>query len=146
MTSLADLEGLACDFQGQGSTTTVTVAASGLVSITCPDPDRDEKQRLAFSNVTGGSFTLTFDGETTGPILCLPNVQPTNADLRGALETLSNIGPGEVVVTGQPCVEQFIEFEGIYASVNVPQLAGNAAGLTGTAPTLQISTVRQGRP
>ena len=36
------------------------------MSIQCPD--HNERQRVTVSNATGGTFTLTFKGQTTAPL------------------------------------------------------------------------------
>jgi hypothetical protein len=67
-----------------------------------------------------GSFTLTFNGQTTA---LLP-VNATNAQIQTALEALSNIAPGDVLVTGLPGLPS-VEFRGAYAGQNVnPMIQG----------------------
>jgi hypothetical protein len=51
-------------------------------------------QRLTVQ-ATGGTYTLTFDGQTTAPIAW----DATAGTIQAALEALSNIAPGDVVVT-----------------------------------------------
>lgn len=80
----------------------------------------NEQQSLIATGGTAGDFTLTFDGETTGAIAW-------NADataVRTALEGLSNIDPGDVVVAGGPLpgTAVTITFQGQYADQNVPAL------------------------
>jgi len=45
---------------------------------------------------TGGTFTLTYDGQTTGPI----NHNAKTSDIEIALEALSNVNPGDIEVGG----------------------------------------------
>ena len=62
---------------------------------------RHEDQRDADRprhGATGGTFTLTFDGQTTAPIA----YDATAAPVQAALEALGNVEPGDVVVTGGP--------------------------------------------
>jgi len=47
------------------------------------------------TDVSGGTFTLTFDGQTTAPI---PH-DATAAQVQAALEALSNLSPGDVTVS-----------------------------------------------
>ena len=54
----------------------------------------NENQTITVAGATGGTFTLTFDGQTTAPIP-FPLV---NADIEAALEALSNLD--DVAVTG----------------------------------------------
>ena len=56
------------------------------------DQKTNESQTVRDNNATGGTFTLTFDGQTTAPIA----YNATNAVTQAALEALSNIDPGDV--------------------------------------------------
>jgi type 1 glutamine amidotransferase len=91
-----------------------------------------EIQQIAIANATGGTFTLTFDGQTTAPIA----FPMTPAAVEQALEALSSID--NVVVTTQGANLR-VNFRGSLAEVNVPLMTGNASGLTGTSPTLTIT-------
>ncbi len=64
-----------------------------------------------------GTFTLTFDGQTTTAIA----YGATTTTVRLALEALSNIAPGDVAVTGVAGA-WIVEFTGIYANTNVPEM------------------------
>ena len=57
------------------------------------DMKTNETQTVRVTNATGGTFTLTFDGQTTAPIA----FNATAAAVQAALEALSNIEPGDVV-------------------------------------------------
>lgn len=90
---------------------------------------------------TGGTFTLTFMGETTTDLAF--NVAASA--LQAALEALNAIPAGAVVATGGPMPGTItVTFVGELAGLNVPQMTGSAAGLTGGTPTLTIATVTQG--
>ncbi|TVS14763.1 MAG: hypothetical protein EA424_18305, partial [Planctomycetaceae bacterium] len=84
---------------------------------------RNEIQELELSGPpTGGTFTLRFDyqtDETTDPIAR----NATAAAVRVALETLPNIGEGNVQVTGGPLPNPVqIEFVGALAGAVLPSL------------------------
>lgn len=86
---------------------------------------------------TAGTFTLGFDGQTTGPI----DFDATNTELDTILEALSNIAPGEVTVTGGPGpgAAFTVTFASSLGDVPVMTLVTNS--LTGgTAPTVTITT------
>jgi PKD repeat protein len=91
----------------------------------------NESQTLAVAGATGGTFTLTFDGQTTAPIA----FPLDNAAIESALEALSNLD--DVAVTGTGT--RTINFRGNVAETNVPLLTGNGSGLTGTTPTLTLA-------
>ena len=99
----------------------------------------NESQTIAVANATGGTFTLTFDGQTTAPI----PFPLDNADIEAALEALSNID--DVAVTGTGT--RTVNFRGNKAELNVPLMTGDASGLTGTTPTLTVAmaTVNNGQ-
>jgi hypothetical protein len=58
----------------------------------------DEQQTVRTNNATGGTFTLTFNGQTTAP---LP-YNATAAQVDTALEALSNIGANNIQTSGGP--------------------------------------------
>jgi|GEM_PF-803050 len=80
---------------------------------------------------TGGTFTLAFQGQSTGPIA----YDASAAAVRAALEALPGIGTGNVTVTdeagagpeGGPYV---VRFTGSLSGVDVPQLTADPSGLT----------------
>ena len=77
---------------------------------------------------TGGSFTLTFDGQTTGTIA----YNAAAGTVQTALEALSNIAPGDIFMySGAGARNHWVVFTGTYAGTNVPQITINVAGLTG---------------
>ena len=59
----------------------------------------DETQTVRVNNATGGTFTLTFDGQTTAPIAVQ---RDGRADRGGAARRSSNVGAGDVHGTGGP--------------------------------------------
>lgn len=83
------------------------------------------------AGVTGGSFTITYNAQTTGPI-------PYNAtalQVQQALLALSNIPPGSVTVTGgpYPATPCTVVFTGSLAGL--PQVITTTPSLTGGANT-----------
>src|SRR5205085_8919816 len=58
-------------------------------------------QLLTFGNgITGGTFTLTFNGQTTGAITWSSTGSTLAANIQAALALLTNVGNGNVSVTG----------------------------------------------
>lgn len=91
---------------------------------------------------TGGSFTLSFGGDTTAPIA----FNAIASAVQTALIALDSIPAGGVAVTGGPGpgTPYVVTFIGDLAGIDVPQMTGSAAGLTGGTPTLTIATTTQG--
>lgn len=93
---------------------------------------------------TGGTFTLTFDGETTDPITFdSADISQVSTDIQDELVTLSTIT--EVSVTSEGEVGEDTDryeftIEITDPSGNLPAMTGNGGSLTGGAGTLQIST------
>jgi hypothetical protein len=88
---------------------------------------------------TGGTFTLTFDGETTAAIA----FNAAASAVQTALEALSNVTPGDVVCTGGalPGTAVVVTFGGRLVGLNVPQMTAASGSLTGgTTPTVTVTT------
>jgi PKD repeat protein/glucose/arabinose dehydrogenase len=96
----------------------------------------NENQTIAVANATGGTLTLTFDGQTTEPIA----VPLVNTDIEAKLEALSNID--DVAVTGTGT--RTVNFRANQQQKNVPQMTADGSGLTGTGPTVTIATTLEG--
>jgi hypothetical protein len=101
-----------------------------------------EVQVVTLTNATGGTFTLTFNNQTTGAIAY--NADPTSGatSVRGKLEALSNIEPGDVAVTGSAGGPYTVTFAGNLIG-NVAELTANGSLLT-SAPTVTNTTTTQG--
>lgn len=83
----------------------------------------------ASGSVSGGTYTISFMGETTSAL----NHNANNATILAALEALSNIAPGDVTMGGGalPGTPATLTFGGQYASADVPLIVINSASLTG---------------
>jgi hypothetical protein len=101
-----------------------------------------EKQTVTITgSPTGGTFTLTLDGQTTAAIA----YNATAATVEAALEALSTIGQGNVQVTGAAGGPYTVEFVGELADRNVSAMTADGSGLTGgTTPGVTIATATAG--
>ena len=69
----------------------------------------NEVQTVSVANATGGTFTLTFDGQTTAPItFTAGNAAANNAAVEAALEALSNLD--DVTVSGNNANNRTVDF------------------------------------
>lgn len=96
----------------------------------------NEAQTISITGVpTGGTYTLTFDGQTTAAITYNANAAAVTA----ALVALSNVDSGDITVTGT--YPNFTAtFGGQYQSRNVPQMTATSSLTGGTAPAVAIAT------
>lgn len=112
------------------------------VAIDGYDIGQNEKQRITTTgSPTGGTFTLTYSSQTTSSIA----YNASAGTIQTALEALSNIAPGDVVVTGGPLPAQVsVEFTGTLALTNVSQMTKTDSLTGGTSPATVITTTQQG--
>lgn len=98
-------------------------------------------------DATGGTFTITFQGETTAAIA----FNATAAQVKAALELLPGINVGDITVTGgpgaaggaTPYVITFTE-TGQYGDQDAPAITTGAGSLTGGAGTAAVTTTTGG--
>jgi hypothetical protein len=89
----------------------------------------------------GGTFTLTYGGQTTAGLA----FDATSAAVQTALRGLSSIGSSNVAVTGSAGGPYTVTFQGSLRNTNVAQLTASGAGLTGgTTPAVGVTTSTQG--
>lgn len=99
----------------------------------------DEVQTITFAHASGGTFTVTFDGQTTAALA----YGITAAALKTALEGLSNIEADDLTVDKAGDVYT-VTFGGTLADTNVAQMTSSAASLVGAAftGTIAVDKVR----
>lgn len=128
-----DLSGLAYDAPVYLSDT------AGALSDT--DPGLNEQQTVTIGGTpTGGTFALTFDGQTTSALA----YNASAATVEAALEALSTIGVGNVRVTGAAGGPYTVEFMGVLGKQNNAALTVDITLLTGGTPTGTIATAQGG--
>jgi hypothetical protein len=112
------------------------------------------------TNATSGTYTLSFEGETTAPIAYVQDAfNPLNDDgpdsqaAQKALEALPSIGPGNVEVhergeESPPYTTRWleVEFVGTLAEKAVPLLTADSSGLTPAGANIEVIVERQGSP
>jgi flagellar capping protein FliD len=98
-----------------------------------------EVQHLGFTNqATAGTWTLTFDGQTTAAIA----YNSTTAEVQAALEALSNVSAGDISVGGDDLSTSdgtmTFTFSGNLGDVNM--LVIDSSGLTPSVPSNWVMT------
>ena len=135
-----------------GAAPTGLVAATNFLTLRVADDDsqnevqslyndafaNNEIQTLFLGGITTGTFTLTFSGQTTTP---LPGGSTTSAQIKAALEALSNITEVTVSGAGTSADRWVIEFLDP-GNQNVAQMTANTGLLGGGFASL--ATVTQG--
>jgi len=105
----------------------------------------NEIQRLFITGATGGTFTLTFQGQTTAAIAFTADQAALATAIDAALEALANIPAGGVAVTAGPFPGSFnITFTGGLGGMNVGQIGVGANTLTPAGAGITVITVAQG--
>lgn len=102
----------------------------------------NEVQTVAFTGtVTGGTFTLTYAGQTTSAI-------PFNSSapaVQTALQALTTVGANNCFVTGGPGPASFVvTFSGQLGASSHSLLTFSAASLTGTTPGMTVTRTTAG--
>ncbi|WP_052280796.1 head decoration protein [Nocardia vulneris] len=102
----------------------------------------DEVQTVTITgSPTGGTFTLTYSGQTTAGIA----FNAAASAVQSALVALSNIGTGDVTVTGSAGGPYTVTFAGALADQNVAQMTASGASLTGgSSPSVNVATATGG--
>ncbi|MBE2315964.1 ThuA domain-containing protein [Solirubrobacter sp. CPCC 204708] len=108
----------------------------------------DEQQTIRIPGATGGTFTLTFEGQTTAPI----PFNATNDQVDAALEALEVLAPDEVQASGSlvfnaqtnpnPAVNVF--FRRARAQKNQPQMTLNTSNIQGGSAAPSLVTTHEG--
>jgi YD repeat-containing protein len=91
-------------------------------------------------DITGGTFTLTFEGDTTSAIA----YNASASTVQSALAALASIGSGNVVVTQAVGGTFEVRFTGTLAGSYQDEMTGDGSDLTGTLAGLSIGTISLG--
>jgi hypothetical protein len=105
--------------------------------------DASEAQTVTITGTpTGGTFTLTLNGETTAAIA----YNATAAAVESALEALPSLDAASVTVTGGPGpgTAYVVTFGGSYAGANVAQMTTSGSFTGGTSPAVAVTTTTAG--
>jgi hypothetical protein len=98
----------------------------------------DEVQTVTI-DATGGTFTITFGGQVTAALAW----NATAAVVQAALEALSTIGVGNILVTKSGLVYT-LTFRAALGSQNVAAVTTQVGSLTGGAGTAAVATATAG--
>jgi len=116
---------------------------SSTVLVTSISYSTDAVQNIALTGgPTGGTFTLTFGGQTTSALA----YNATAAAVQSALQALSSIGSGNVAVMAAPSGTGWeVRFTGTLANSYEGTITGNGSSLTGgTSQVVAVATISAG--
>lgn len=123
---------------------TCSITSRPLQGAPVPAAGTDEVQTVTVTGTpAGGTFTLTFNSQTTAAI-------PYNAiasAVQSALEALSNIAPGDVTCAGGPLPGTPVTVTfggGAYDGADVPQMTAAGSFTGGTSPAVAVTTTTPG--
>lgn len=97
-------------------------------------PQNGEQKLKVGVSVTGGTYTLTFEGQTTSPIA----FNASNSAVREALQALSTIGVGNVNVSGSSANGYAIVFQNALGNHPRPPIEVDSTNLVGGAATITV--------
>jgi hypothetical protein len=108
---------------------------------------RSSEIQLATVKAEGGTFTLSFEGSTTGPIAFDAEASAIETALDG-LPSVALPG-GEIAVSGGPGGSggdhpYFVSFGGELAGIDVAQMNADGSALSGPTAEVNVSTQTQG--
>jgi hypothetical protein len=106
-------------------------------------PGVNEVQSVAIAGApTGGTFTLTYSGQTTAAIAW----NAAASAVQTALVALSNVGSGQMVCTGGPLPGTAVTctFGGTLAATNVAQMTATNSLTGGSSPAAAVTTTTGG--
>ncbi len=123
---------------------TCSITSRPLQGAAVPAAGTDEVQTVTITgSPTGGTYTLTFSGQTTSAIA----YNATASAVQSALEALSNIASGDITCGGGPHPGTPITVTfggGAYDGEDVPQMTASGSFTGGTSPTVAVSTTTPG--
>jgi hypothetical protein len=97
---------------------------------------------------TGGTFTLTYDGQTTAPIAWSATNATLLANINTALRALGNVGSTNITATANSLTAGIgtitLTFSGGLADRVVALMTANGTALTGTTPTVAVTQATAG--
>lgn len=128
-------------FTATSGTTNVSTFDVVITTLVEGSAAQNQKQRVRVPGPpTGGTYALTFRGQTTGAL----NYNDNAATVEAALEALSAIDTGNVSVTENGTADFTIEFIGDLATTRLPLISGDGSSLTG-ASSVSVVVVQEGR-
>lgn len=111
-------------------------------SIVADGKSNETQTATVTGSPTGGTFTLTYAGQTTSAVA----YNATATTVKNALGALSTVGgTGNVAVTGSAGGPYTVTFQGTLSGTDIAAMTASGAGLTGgSSPSVAIATSTAG--
>jgi hypothetical protein len=117
------------------------IADSGYSGVGPEGAGTSEVQTITITGgPTGGTFTLTYDGQVTDPL----DFDASAGEVDSALEALTNLAPGDVTVTGGPGPDTPWVVTFAAALGNVSTLVANGSFTGGVDPAIGVVVTTPG--
>lgn len=126
-----------------GSSSAQAFSSEPVTGVSLPAGTNEVQTVTITGTPTGGTFTLTYGGQTTAPIA----YNATAAAVQSALEALSSIGAGNVATGGGPLPDTAVTvtFQGALGATDVALMTASGAALTGgTTPAVAVTETTPG--
>jgi hypothetical protein len=125
-----------------GSVFIAASTATGITALTTGTPTNEVQTITITGSPAGGTFTLTFSGQTTAAIA----YNAAAAAVQSALLLLSNLDTGDVTISGGPgpATPWQATFAGQYAATDVAVMTAAASFTGGTSPAIAVTTPTPG--
>jgi hypothetical protein len=125
-----------------GSVFIADYSAAGITALSSGTAANEVQTVTITGTPTGGTFSLTFNGQTASAIA----YNAIASAVQTALQALSNIGSGNVTVTGGPgpATPYVVTFVGSLAGTNVAAMTAAGSFTGGTTPAIAVTTTTPG--
>ncbi len=101
-------------------------------------------QTITFGGVVfGGTFSLSYGGSTTGPIIYSTSAATLQSNIQAALNGLATVSLGNSVVSAVSVTDVTVTFQGSLQGQDVATMT-DSPNLQGTNPTMAIATTTTG--
>lgn len=118
----------------------VRFTTAGIATVRTVTASNNSMVWLVTVDATSGNFTLTFQGQTTANIA----EGAAASAVQSALEALSNVAVGDLLVTGSAGGPWTVTAAATYANTAALVLTGTDVDLAGGGDTITVATVQDG--
>jgi hypothetical protein len=127
-----------------GSVFIADYSATGITTLTGGTPANEVQTVTITGTPTGGTFSLTYNGQTAAGIA----YNAAASAVQTALQGLSTIGSGNATVTGGPGpgTPYVVTFVGTLSNTNVAVMTAAGSFTGGTTPAIAVTTTTPGSP